>query len=129
MASPNVEWIDDRLPELKLLARSGRLYDFILCSAVLMSLTPADLHPSLAAMAARLDGSGCLALSLRDPLPHEEVLHRHSDSALRAAAEEAGLRLLATSRVADALGRGFEWRSYLYRSSGAVGDTKIAGQP
>jgi SAM-dependent methyltransferase len=126
VASPEVEWIDDRLPELKLLARCGRRYDFILCSAVLMSLPPSELEPSLAAMGALLEGSGRLALSLRDPLPHEQVLHRHSDSAVFAAAEEAGLRLVGTSRVADALGRSFEWRSYLYgREAGAGRGSRV----
>ena len=114
MASPGVEWIDDRLPDLTQLANSGRRYEFILCSAVLMSLPPSDLEPSLAAMRALLDGSGRLAVSLRDPLSHERVLYRHSDTAVSAAADEAGLRLIAFSRAADALGRGFDWRSYLF---------------
>lgn len=117
-ASSNIEWVDDRLPDLMQLGASRRRYDFILCSAVLMSLPPSALDRSLATMARLLNPRGRLALSLRDPLPHERVLHRHSGTMLLSAAERAGLRLIEQSRVPDALGRGFEWHSYVFGRAG-----------
>jgi SAM-dependent methyltransferase len=111
-----VEWLDDRLPDLRKLQASGRTFDFILCSAVLMSVPAQELVPSIASMAALLAKDGKLAISIRDPAADEEplVLHRHTDKTILAASAKAGLALLERKALEDALGRPIAWRSFVF---------------
>lgn len=115
--APKIEWIDDRLPNLKSLASRAGQFRFILCSAVIMFLPARDIGASFAAMADLLTDDGVLAISVRDPAPDEPsgVIHRHSDGELLAAAARAGLRLVDQSERADALGRAaHSWRSLVF---------------
>jgi len=117
-SSPGVEWLDDRLPDLPRLHARKRRFDFILCSAVLMSLPEAELGPALLSMAELLVPGGLLSISVRDPRKDERLLHGHSDPALRRAGEAAGLAVTQSAEAADALGRGLLWRSYLLAKAG-----------
>jgi SAM-dependent methyltransferase len=127
-ASPGVDWLDDRLPDLRLLHTRTERFDFILCSAVLMSLAPSEIEPSLGAMASLLVPGGKLSVSLRDPRAGEGILHRHDIEHILAGAAKVGLDLLEANAAADQLGRGLSWRSYLFRkpvahfAAGAVPD-------
>lgn len=115
-AGDRIEWLDDRLPQLPNLRASGRTFDFILCSAVLMSLAADDLVESFASMTALLGEGGKLSVSVRDPAANEQPLlfHRHSDKALLAASARAGLSLLEAKMLPDALGRPIFWRSFVF---------------
>ena len=114
--APRARWLADKLPRLATLTEREERFAFILCSAVLMSLKPRDLGPSLAAMARLLLPCGVLALTLRDPSASEggSGLHRHNDDDVRSAAAVAGLSLLAFAEVPDSLGREHRWRSYVF---------------
>jgi 2-polyprenyl-3-methyl-5-hydroxy-6-metoxy-1,4-benzoquinol methylase len=116
MQAPAARWVTDKLPKLALLTERKERFAFILCSAVLMSLKPRELAPSLAAMARLLLPSGALALSLRDPTTSEASsgLSAHNDERVRAAAINASLTLLAFAEVPDSLGREHVWRSYIF---------------
>lgn len=112
-----VHWIDDRLPDLAAVRRSGELYDFILCSAVLMLVPPADLGTSAATMADLLAQGGRLGINLRAPRPDEPagLFFDHGDAALLAVASTAGLVCLDRGEAEDAIGRGgYLWRSFLF---------------
>lgn len=115
-AQEGIEWLDDRLPHLQKLRVSGRTFDFILCSAVLMSLEADALAESFAAMAALLAVGGKLAISVRDPEPEEQprLFHRHSDAAIRDVSASAGLSLIEARMLDDALGRPIVWRSFVF---------------
>jgi SAM-dependent methyltransferase len=115
-ANEPVEWLDDRLPDLRELKASGRMFDFILCSAVLMSVPARDLAASFASMAALLTDEGKLAISIRDPAAGEQplLLHRHSDKAILAASAKAGLAPLERKALDDVLGRPIAWRSFVF---------------
>jgi SAM-dependent methyltransferase len=111
-----LEWLDDRLPRLQKLKASGRTFDFILCSAVLMSVPAEALPESFRSMAALLKPHGRLAISIRDPSPGEEprLLHTHGDEAILSASQDAGLALLDRKSLDDALGRPVAWRSFVF---------------
>ena len=131
-AHERVEWLDDRLPHLRKLQAGGRTFDFILCSAVLMSVPGEELADSFTAMAALLAARGKLAISIRDPAPDEQplLLHRHSDEAVRAASASAGLSLLEAKMLDDALGRPIAWRSFLFeRAEPALSQAARAARP
>ncbi|HWJ37879.1 MAG TPA: methyltransferase domain-containing protein [Sphingomicrobium sp.] len=116
LLAPHARWLADKLPRLAILTERDDRFAFILCSAVLMSLKPRDLAPSLAAMARLLLPYGVLAVTLRDPSASEagSGLHRHSDDEVRGAATLAGLSLLGFAEVPDSLGREHRWRSYVF---------------
>ena len=112
-----VRWIDDRLPDLTAVRRSGERYDFILCSAVLMLIPPAELGASVATMADLLARGGRLGLNLRAPRSDEPagLFFDHADAVLLAAAKTVGLVCLDRSEAGDAIGRGgYLWRSFIF---------------
>jgi SAM-dependent methyltransferase len=115
-ADDRIEWLDDSLPRLQKVRARGRTFDFILCSAVLMSLAADALPEGFASMAALLAPGGKLAISVRNPTPDEAplLLHRHSYAAIRAAAASASLSLLDARLLDDALGRPIAWRSFVF---------------
>jgi 2-polyprenyl-3-methyl-5-hydroxy-6-metoxy-1,4-benzoquinol methylase len=117
--APTARWLSDKLPKLALLTERNERFAFILCSAVLMSLKPRELAPSIAAMTRLLLPHGTLALSLREPTAGEVSagLSFHDDERVRAAATNADLSLLAFAEVPDSLGRQHRWRSYVFAAA------------
>lgn len=110
-------WLDDRLPELASLNSARSSFDFILCSAVLMSLMPTQIAPSFKTMARLLRPACKLLISVRSPASTdaEGVLHDHSEAFLNAGAAAAGLKLVDFKQVADALSRPHRWSALVYR--------------
>lgn len=113
-------WIEDRLPSLAKTRANEQRYDFVLCSAVLMHVEPADLKESFQALAELLKYGGKLALSLRDRRADDppEIFHNHLDSGVSNAASAAGLQLTQRTENADRFGRQeVLWRSFLFCKS------------
>nr|NUR36590.1 methyltransferase domain-containing protein [Sphingomonas sp.] len=123
LLAPRARWLSDKLPRLAILSRREERFAFVLCSAVLMSLKPRELEPSLAAMARLLLPYGVLAVTLRDPSASEarSGLYGHDDDKVRVAAAHAGLGLLAFAEVPDSLGRQHRWRSYVFAAPAPAG--------
>lgn len=116
-SSNGIRWIDDRLPRLARLSGSGERYDFILCSAVIMLVAPADLTLSFATMDGLLADTGKCALNLRAPGADEpaELFFAHSDADVLAAAQTAGLACIDRGEAGDAIGRSaYCWRSFVF---------------
>lgn len=112
-----VRWIDDRLPDLRTVRQGDERYDFILCSAVLMLIAPAELRASFVTMADLLAEDGQLGINLRTPRPDEPagLFFDHDDAAVLAAAEAAGLVCIDRGEAKDAIGRGgYLWRSFMF---------------
>ncbi|RVH92236.1 class I SAM-dependent methyltransferase [Sinorhizobium medicae] len=110
-------WIDDRLPMLARLDGVVEPFDFILCSAVLMLLSPSDLRASFQTMARLLARHGRLAVDIRDPMPGEPaaIFHSHPEALILEAAGAAGLVCIDYAERNDALGRPeYLWRSYVF---------------
>lgn len=119
--SPDICWIDDRLPKLASLRDTAGKFDFVLCSAVLMLIAPKDLACSFAAMARLLTGSGRLGLNLRARAPGEpgNLFFDHTDEAVLAAACATGLIAIDRGEAGDAIGRpAYRWRSFVFAYEG-----------
>jgi len=115
-----IEWIDDQLPGLHELRSTGRHFDFVLCSAVLMYIPPENLAQAMASLADLLAAGGRLAISVRDRMPRDPltIFHPVSDTDLRLAAQSAGLSLLAKGSSSDPFGRQAAcWLSYVFDRS------------
>ena len=68
--SPQIEWLDDHLPELAHLSRRGDRFGLILLSAVWMHLDQDQRRQAMPRVASRLLEGGILVLSLRHgPVP------------------------------------------------------------
>jgi 2-polyprenyl-3-methyl-5-hydroxy-6-metoxy-1,4-benzoquinol methylase len=116
-ARKGVRWFDDRLPNLADLREAGTLFEFILCSAVLMHLAADDLELAFQSLADLTAPGGHLAVSLRSPRAddHPGVYSDHSPPSILAAAEGAGLRLVEQGSPLDALSRAdTTWRWYVF---------------
>lgn len=115
--SPGICWIDDRLPGLASLRADQGQFDFILCSAVLMLISPEELVPSFASMARLLTPAGRLGLNLRAPVAGEpdNLFFAHPDEAVLAAARATGLVAIDRGDASDAIGRRpYRWRSFVF---------------
>ena len=112
-----VRWIDDRLPGLTSLRRHGSSFDFILCSAVMMSLAPTAIGPSFKNLARLLRQGSKMMVSIRPPETADAagVLHEHSEASLNGAAAAAGLILIDLQSLPDALGRNHRWSVFVYQ--------------
>lgn len=113
-----IEWVEDRLPSLHALRMTPRRFDFILCSAVLMHVAPADLGEAFATLGKLLASQAYLAVSVRDRKSDDppEIFHDLPDGALMEAADGAGLTLVNLRVSSDHLGRRHvQWRSFLFR--------------
>lgn len=64
--SPNIEWIDDALPDLQTLGDGSNGFDFILLSGVWHHLDSEEQHRSMQRIARLLNSNGILALTLRN---------------------------------------------------------------
>jgi SAM-dependent methyltransferase len=116
-SDPRIRWIDDRLPDLLSMADHAGRFDFILCSAVLMLVSPADLAASFATMARFLAPAGRIGIDVRQPKTDEpaDLFFAHSDDAILAAAAAAELSPLDRAEAEDALGRErYRWRSFIF---------------
>lgn len=121
-----VQWVEDRLPSLQKLRSAERRYHFILCSAVLMHLAPAELGEAFRALAELLEPGGNLAISVRDRKSDDppDIFHDFADSALFEAADAAGLSLEKSGASGDSLGRGHvQWRWFLFSDRNPAGNT------
>ncbi|WP_258127729.1 class I SAM-dependent methyltransferase [Achromobacter anxifer] len=69
-ALPNLEWVDDALPDLALLRGQGRAFDVIMLTAVWMHLDADERRLGMQALAALLAPQGQILMSLRHgPVP------------------------------------------------------------
>ena len=84
-----IRWIDDRLPGLDAVARSGWLFDLILLSAVWMHVPERDRRRAFGALIALLEPGGILAMTFREgPANRETCTHRVSLAEVKALARE-----------------------------------------
>ncbi len=111
-----VEWIADRLPDLATIRSTGRRFDFILCSAVMIHIAPADLALSLASLADLLEPGGHLAVSVRNRQAQDraDIFHEVPAPALLEAATNASLNLQHHSTSNDQLGRSVVWQAFVF---------------
>lgn len=116
-----VRWFDDRLPDLAHLTASSMLFEFVLCSAVLMHMAPEDLPRSFQSLAGLMVPRGRLAVSIRSPRADDRpgVYSEHGSPLILGVAEAAGLTLLEHGAAQDVLSRAdTTWRWFLFEQLG-----------
>lgn len=112
-----IRWFDDRLPDLARLRESGTLFEFILCSAVLMHVAPEEVGRSFRSLADLLAPGGYLAVSIRSPRADERpgVYSDHALPSILSAADDAGLVLIRDGTTPDVLARpDITWRWFVF---------------
>jgi len=105
--SPAIEWLDDSLPDLALLATRGRQFDLVMMTAVWMHLDQQQRRRAMPRVAALVRPGGMMILSLRyGPVPPGRRMFAVSAEETVLLAEREGLRLvLNVEAPADRLRR------------------------
>lgn len=114
-SSPLVEWINDRLPELRHLG--DRQFDFVLVSAVWMYLAPQTRQAAMHRLSSLLRPQGALAITTRPPQQTDNPadLWDATTEEVEQAANSAGLEQLRLRTDADSLGRDISWTTYVFK--------------
>ena len=121
--SQSIEWVDDSLPDLRVMRARGELFDLISMSAVWMHLDARQRAAGMPNVAALLRDGGLLALSLRHgPVPSGRRMFEVSAQETIDIAAAHGLRAVVNARVTSATKEGVTWdRLALLRDRAAEG--------
>ena len=93
--SANIDWVDDLLPELKLLESSQGKFDLILIHAVWMHLNEAERAIAMRRVADLVASGGTIILSLRHgPIPQGKHMHEVSAEETIGLANQCGLKTI-----------------------------------
>lgn len=103
---PTLQWLDDQLPELRVVRDLGQRFDVILLSAVWMHLDAAERETAMQVIASLVQVGGIVVMSLRHgPVPDGRHMFDVSADETVALGEQAGLRKHHCSEREDMLGR------------------------
>jgi 2-polyprenyl-3-methyl-5-hydroxy-6-metoxy-1,4-benzoquinol methylase len=90
--SLDINWLDDCLPDLKVVKKLNVNYDFVLLSAVWMHLPPEERQESLHSVSRILKPGGLLFLTLRlGPAEPDRIIYEISTEEALIKSKEAGL--------------------------------------
>lgn len=104
--SPDIEWRQDRLPDLAETVASGETFDLIILSAVWMHVRPEDRQKALKTLASLLKPGGRIYLTLRiGPSEPRRGIYRVSEDALRDQLANLSLKAEKLGEQSDLLGR------------------------
>lgn len=68
---PAIEWLNDSLPELRVLSSRGDRFDLVMLTAVFMHLDAEQRRRAMPNLASLMQGNGAMIMSLRHgPVPH-----------------------------------------------------------
>jgi hypothetical protein len=120
---PDVEWLDDALPELRRVRALGRTFDRVHLTAVWQHLPPEERVPALATLAGLVAPRGLLILSVRHGpgAPGRPVFAASADEVVRLAeAERLVLVLRETAESVQAANRaaGVTWTWLAFEKEG-----------
>jgi SAM-dependent methyltransferase len=117
--SPRIEWVNDHLPSLPVLARRSDRFDVVMLTAVWIHLDPEQRREAMPRLATLLRPGGLLVLNLRHgpTPPGRRRLHETSADETGGLAASHGLRVLVrVDRQADFYGRPeVTWTSLAFR--------------
>lgn len=113
-----IEWIDDALPDLRVIRKSGKKYALILVCGVWVHVAPEDRSTAFNSLAQCLKRGGLLVLTLRHgpEVPERYILPVSKEEVYRLA-ERHELELIREKDAADYFGRTeITWTTLVYRS-------------
>ena len=110
-SADSIRWLDERLPDMAGVIRTGLSADAILLSAVWMHVRPADRPRAFRKLVCLLRPGGLLAMSLREgPAEPSRGMHPASLSEIERLAADHGLAVVRVQRQADLERReGLSW--------------------
>ena len=104
--NPAINWIDDRLPALGVVSRSGLAFDLILLSAVWMHVPESDRRRAFRKMISLLRPGGLMAITLRlGPADLERGFHSVAPEEVEALARDHGAFVEKRTEAMDLLDR------------------------
>jgi SAM-dependent methyltransferase len=115
-AELDVVWLDDRLPELAVVAARPTRFDFILLSAVWMFLPPDLRHPALQSLAGLLKPHGRIGMTVQTAsAERQELKFFTSTEDFATLAKSASLEIEACFEVPDSRGSSStSWQSIVF---------------
>jgi SAM-dependent methyltransferase len=116
--SPQIEWLDDSLPDLTRVLALGVAFDVVMLTAVWMHLDPAQRQRAMPRVAALVATGGVLIMSLRyGPVPPGRRMFTVSAEETIRLADAAGLQSILTFEPADGVLRrpGVSWVRLAFR--------------
>ncbi len=110
-----IRWMNDALPALSNVLRTGLTFDLIWLSAVWMHIAPRDRQRSFRKMVTLLRPGGKIMLSLRNgPIPKERIMFHSSGEEVERLARRFGLAVVHQVNGRDKLGRDkITWKSFV----------------
>lgn len=120
-----IEWVDDGLPDLRMMVAGRRRFGLILLNAVWMHLAPDERQAAMPVVASLLAPAGVLLLSLRHgPVPEGRRMFDVSAAETAELGQAAGLVLLSQQRgeslQPENRAAGVSWTKLAFRAAPAA---------
>ena len=97
---PNIEWLDDSLPELALLRTRRETFDLVMLTAVWMHLDEAQRRRAMPVVAALVRPGGAIIMKIRNgPVPAGRRMFQITAEEAIELAQAEGLRLVLNART------------------------------
>lgn len=132
--SPQIEWLNDSLPELHLLGKMGETFDVVMLTAVWMHIDARQRRQAMPIVAALVREGGAIIMSLRHgPVPRGRRMFEVSAQETVALAEGQGLQPVLSLRTQSVheINRleGVTWTRLAFRKPSPSGRAKhLPGQ-
>ena len=119
--APNIEWMDDSLPDLRLLAERGDTFGVVMLTAVWMHLDEQQRRHAMPRLVALIEPGGLMMISLRHgPVPPGRRMFEVTAAETIALAEKRDLECVQRLETTDSfLNRpGVSWDRLTFRKHG-----------
>ena len=115
---PNITWVDDGLPDLKVVSGLGLSFDLVIMNAVLMHLDPDTRVKALASVAALIRPNGILELSLRHgPVPEGRTMFDIPGREITELGQSLGLETIFEDEAPSGEQAGISWTRMVLRKT------------
>lgn len=113
---PNITWIDDGLPDLKVVSGLGQKFDLVMMNAVLMHLDAGTRVRALAAIAPLIRRNGILVISLRHgPVPKGRTMYEIPGDEITQIGQVLGLVTIFENEAPSGDQAGVSWTRMVLR--------------
>lgn len=113
---PNIQWVDDGLPDLARVRALGRRFDVVAMTAVLMHLHEDARARALTVIASLMKPGGILAMTLRHgPVPKGRIMFDIPNGEIETACEPLGLHCVFNAEADSIDQKGVTWTRLVLR--------------